>query len=166
LTDNEQKQQLSVAYVHAVAARAGYSCQVQNVDLDSVDLIISGTARIHELSVIRSPRLAVQIKASSSLELQVGHLMFPLPIKNYEDLRAETLIPALLVVLLLPKNTTQWLEITQECMISRRCAYWISLSGMPESQNRRTVSVRLPRSQQFTVDQLQSLMRRISRKEH
>ena len=27
---NEQKQQLSVAYVHAVAARAGYACQVIN----------------------------------------------------------------------------------------------------------------------------------------
>src|SRR5271157_5867980 len=45
---NEQKQQLSVAYVHAVAARAGYTCQVQTIDVDSVDLIISASGKVHE----------------------------------------------------------------------------------------------------------------------
>jgi hypothetical protein len=30
MTASEQKQQLSVAHVHAVAARAGYACQVIN----------------------------------------------------------------------------------------------------------------------------------------
>ena len=41
MLENEQKQQLSVAYVHAVAARAGYACQVFNLDDDSIDVQIA-----------------------------------------------------------------------------------------------------------------------------
>ncbi len=115
MTENEQKQQLSVAYVHAVAARTGYTCQVQTVDADSVDLIISASGKVHERSVTRSPRLAVQLKASSSLKLQSEHLVFPLPIKNYDDLRREMLVPSILVVLVLPKDPTHWLETTEIC---------------------------------------------------
>ncbi len=50
-------------------------------------------------------------------------------------------------------------------MISRRCAYWRSLLGLPETANTGTVSVRLLRSQPLNVDQLQALMERVSRKE-
>ncbi len=165
MTENEQKQQLSVAYVHAVAAQAGYTCQVQTVDADSVDLIISASGRVHEQSVMRSPRLAVQLKASSSLELPSEHLVFPLPIKNHNDLRLDMLVPSILVVLVLPRNPSHWLEITEECMISRHCAYWTSLVGMPETTNTRKVSIHLPRSRRFSVDHLQDMMRRISRGE-
>ena len=42
---------------------------------------------------------------------------FPLPIKNYNDLRREMLVPSILVVLVLPKNPSHWLETTEECMI-------------------------------------------------
>jgi len=77
VTENEQKQQLSVAYVHAVAARAGYTCQFQTVDIDSVDAIIGASGRVHSQSLLGSPRLAVQLKASSSLEVGPEHLTFP-----------------------------------------------------------------------------------------
>src|SRR5262245_24702562 len=148
-----------------MSARAGYTCQVQTVDIDSVDLIISASGRVHERSVIRSPRLAVQLKASSSLRLHSDHLNFHLPVKNYNDLRTETLVPCILVVLMLPRNRTQWLEATEECMISRSCAYWTSLLGMPETRNTSKISIRLPRSCQFRVDQIQRMMQRISRGE-
>ena len=53
--------------------------------------------------------------------------------------------------------------MSEECMISRRCAYWLSLLGMPERSNTSMVSVRLPRVQRFDVEQLQGLMERVSR---
>ena len=130
MTLNEQKQQLSVAYVHAVAAHAGYTCQVQVVDEDSVDVLIAATGYVHDRAVLRSPRLEVQLKATSSLRLGAKHLVFPLKLKNYEDLRVTSLIPRLLLVLLLPENPAEWIEMSEECMISRRCAYWASLLGM------------------------------------
>jgi hypothetical protein len=165
VTPNEQKQQLSVAYVHAVAARAGYTCQVQTVDEDSVDVLIGARGYGHDQDVVRSPRIEVQLKATSSLRLGATHLSFRLKRKNYDELRVKTLIPRLLLVLLLPENPAEWLETNEECMISRRCAYWLSLLGMPETSNTSTISVRLPRSQRFDVEQLQGLMRRVSRQE-
>jgi Domain of unknown function (DUF4365) len=163
VTENEQKQQLSVAYVHAVAARAGYSFQVQTVDDDSVDVVIGATGYVHHQAVLRSPRLEVQLKASSVLQLESNHLAFPLKLKNYDDLRQKCLIPRILLVLVLPENPGEWIEMTEECMISRRCAYWASLLGMPESENSTSVTVRLQRFQRFDVDQLQGLMQRVSR---
>ncbi len=50
-------------------------------------------------------------------------------------------------------------------MIVRRSAYWASLTGKPASTNTTKVSVRMPRSQRFSVDQLQDLMKRVSRQE-
>jgi hypothetical protein len=165
VTENEQKQQLSVAYVHAVAARAGYTCQVQIVDEDSVDVLIGATGYIHDRAVVRSPRLEIQLKATSTLQLGTKGLIFPLKRKNYEDLRTRSLIPRLLVVLVLPSDPAEWIDMSEECMISRRCAYWASLLGMTETSNTSSISVHLPRSQQFNVEQLQGLMQQVSRQE-
>jgi Domain of unknown function (DUF4365) len=165
VTENEQKQQLSAAYVHAVAARAGYTCQVKTVDEDSIDVLIGAGGYVDDQAVVRSPRLEVQLKATSSPKLGTKHLTFPLKRKNYDDLRTPSLIPSLLVVLVLPKNRAEWIETSEECMISRRCAYWASLVGMSESLNTRSISICLPRSQQFNVEQLQGLMRRVARRE-
>jgi hypothetical protein len=165
VTENEQKQQLSVAYVHAVAARCGYTCQVQTIDEDSVDVQVGAKGYVHDQSLVCSPRIEIQLKATSTLRLKPRYLSFPLRLKNYHELRAPTLIPRLLVVLVLPKNPAEWIETSEECMISRRCAYWASLLGMKETPNTSNVSVRLPRSQQFNAEQLQRLMQRVSSEE-
>jgi hypothetical protein len=47
-------------------------------------------------------------------------------------------------------------------MIRRRCAYRVSLVGVPERTNTSSVSIRLPRSQRFDVEPLQGLMQRIT----
>ena len=165
MTENEKKQQLSIAYVQAVAARAGFACDRPSVDDDSVDVVIGASGSVHDKAVIRSPRIELQLKATAQDELNNGHLAFPLPVKNYDDLRGDTLVPRLLVVLQLPEDSNRWLEQTEDQMISRRCAFWLSLRGEPETGNSKTVTVHLPRGNCFTVDALQSLMLRVARKE-
>jgi hypothetical protein len=165
VTENEQKQQLSVAYVHAVAARADYSCQVKHVDDDSVDVLIAATGYVHEEAVLRSPYVLIQIKATTIHRPGAKHLTFPLKSKNYEDLRRRSHLPRILVVHVLPEDPREWIEMNEECMISRRCVYWVSLLGKPERANTSSISVRLPRTQRFDVEQLQSIMHRISPEE-
>jgi hypothetical protein len=160
---NEQKQQLSVAYVHAVAARAGYACQVQHVDDDSIDVQVAARGWIHEQSVCVSPRLDLQLKATALPPLAGDHLPFPLPVKNYNDLRGLTLVPRVLVVLHLPLDSSNWIEQSESEMQSRHCAYWLSLFQQPETQNSSTVTVHLPRQQMLTVDALRGLMEGVSR---
>jgi hypothetical protein len=165
MTENEQKQQLSIAYVHAVAARAGYACEGVRIDDDSIDVQVAARGRIHNQSVVRSPKIDIQLKATTRPALSPDRFPFPLPVKNYNDLRLESLVPRLLVVLLLPQNNGLWLEQTEEQMISRHCAYWSSLLGEPETSNTRTVTVQMSRSRQFTVDGLHELMTKVSKKE-
>jgi hypothetical protein len=165
MTVNEQKQQLSIAYVLAVAARAGYACQVINVDNDSIDVQLAARGMVHQQAVLRSPKIDIQLKATSQRVLQESFLSFPLPIKNFNDLREPVLVPRILVVLLLPEDDAQWLVQSEDAMISKNCAYWTALLGMQESRNQTSVTVQLPRDQRFTVDGLRSMMRRISRKE-
>ena len=165
MTENEQKQQLSFAYVHAVAARAGLACDRPTVDDDSVDLVIGASGLVNGRSLIRSPRVELQLKATSQDILHEDHLAFPLPIKNYNDLRGETLVPRALVVLHLPADPRDWLEQSEDALIARRCAYWVSLQGLPEPRSRQTVTVRLPRTNLFTVENLQAIMDRLSRRE-
>ncbi|NJM61708.1 MAG: DUF4365 domain-containing protein [Oscillatoriales cyanobacterium RU_3_3] len=46
--------------------------------------------------------------------------------------------------------------------ILRHCGYWVSLREQPETQNSTAVTVELPRSNQFTVESITSIINRIS----
>jgi Domain of unknown function (DUF4365) len=163
LTENEQKQQLSFAYIHALAARAGYTFQQTPVDDDSIDVRIGARGLIHGLAVLRSPIMELQLKATQGNGfVRENHVAFPLPVKNFNELRLPSMLPRLLVVFLLPADPSVWLETSEECMISRHCAYWASLRGMAETDNTSTVTVSLPRSQRLTVDGLRELMERVA----
>jgi hypothetical protein len=70
-------------------------------------------------------------------------------------------IPRILVVLVLPEHRKDWLQQSEEELCIRYCAYWVSLRGLPETPNTTTVTISLPRTNQFTVAALQSIMQRI-----
>jgi Domain of unknown function (DUF4365) len=92
--------------------------------------------------------------------LKLDHLAYPLSRKNYDDLRIETLTPRLLFVVLIPDDEADWLSHSENELALRYCGYWRSLRGMPQVDNEQSVTVHLPRAQQFTVDQLKELMAR------
>ncbi len=155
LTGPDQKEGLSLAYVKALAARAGFSTAVPEPDRDSVDVrIMAGGPR--------RPALDLQLKATADLaEPQDGFRPFRLRIKNYNDLRVETQTPRLLVVLDLPHDEAQWMTVSGEELTLRRRAYWMSLQqGHEEVVSRETITVRIPEGNVFDVATLQTLMER------
>jgi hypothetical protein len=150
VTDREEA--LSRAYVAAVAAGAGYVTSVMDFDRDGVDIQIraGGTMR---------PSLDIQLKATINLgEAKGGAFRFPLKRRNYDLLLAETMIPRILVVLSLPRNQTDWLQVTSDHLILRRCAYWASLGGLSETGNKESVTILIRSSNRFDVDSLKALM--------
>jgi len=166
LTLNHKKEQLSIAYIRAVAAAAGFSCTKPEVDDDSVDIIISCSGTYGEETLLRSPRIELQAKATSEdLSSEDTVLKFALPIKNYDDLRSITLIPRILVVMLVPDQPEIWIEQSEDHMLLRHCAYWVSLKGKPETENKSKITVDIPRNQIFNVESLQLLMERVARGE-
>jgi len=156
---SQQKEQFSNVYLQAVTTVAGYSLYRPSVDDDSVDW---GIAAKGVMGRIRAPRLELQLKSTSRDLLDDKYLRYPLKLKNYDDLRLlDFAIPRILIVLVLPENLADWLQQSEEELCLRYCAYWVSLRGMSETQNTTTVTISLPRSNQFTATALQSIMQRI-----
>ena len=156
---NQQKEQFSISYIRAITAVAGYSLYRPEVDNDSVDLgIVSrgGTGKI------LSPRLELQLKCTSRGILDENYIKYPLNLKNYNDLKINALVPRILVVVLVPEKITDWIKQTESELCLRNCAYWVSLRGMPDTENTTNVTIEVSRSNQFTPDALQAIIQRIS----
>lgn len=147
-------ERFSIAYISAVAARAGFEVVEPQVDRQSVDgKIIS--------SIGRCPTLDFQAKATTVAELRDLELPYALPVKNYRDLRkVEITTPRILIVVSMPRNEKEWLSQTEEHLCMRKCGYWLSLYGSADIENASSITVHLPRHQIFDADQLCELMRR------
>ena len=72
------------------------------------------------------------------------------------------LIPRFLVLVLVPPQPEAWLSVSPEQLVLRRCAFWCSLAGLPESENESSVTVQVPRANLFDVAAVTGLMRAIN----
>ena len=105
------------------------------------------------------PCLDVQLKATVNLGEQVdGSFRFPLKRRNYDLLRVSTMVPRILVILDLPKEEAMWLTATAEELVLRRCAFWASLAGLPDTDNKESVTVSIQANNLFDVGGLKALM--------
>lgn len=148
---NHRKERFSLAYIGAVAARAGFDLVEPRVDVDSIDgTLISHTGR--------RPRIEFQAKATARDVVDAEAVTFPLSVKNYDELRAEVIIPRLLILVVLPEREEDWLTHSEDSLILRHCGYWLSLAGEPERGNTATVTVKIPRHQRFDPIALEALM--------
>lgn len=161
MTLNDQKEHFSYAYARAISATAAVGVTKPELDDDSIDLVLLQKATG---SVFRSPQLDLQVKCSevSALSVSKTHIHYPLKLKNYEELRAaDVLVPRILLVVLVPDDLTDWLYWTGEELALRRAGYWLSLRGMPPTNNSTNVTVRIPLANEFSVNQLTEIMQRI-----
>lgn len=154
-----QKEQFSIAYVHAVASRAGFKLVRCDVDDDSIDVQIAADRKFG--TIRRAPQIALQAKCTETDNGKGAHIAYSLKLKNYDDLRDENVhIPRILVVVCVPRDLATWLDQSSEQMIMRNCGYWSSLRGYPESTNDSKV-VHVPRGQMFTVRALTEMLTRV-----
>jgi len=157
--DNDRKERFSLAYISAVAAHAGYQVvESRAIDKDSIDGQLVGDEG-------RRPRIEFQAKATAREVLRHDHVRFPLSIKNYDDLRLESRVPRLLIVVVLPTHDDDWLVHSEDELRVRHCGYWVSLAGRQATTNAASISVIIPRIQMFDTAQLSALMGRADRGE-
>jgi len=150
LTDIEEE--LSRAYVQAVAARAGYTTAHYSQDRNGIDMLIQAGGDMR-------PAIALQLKATINLgNTSNGFFRFPLKSENHNLLCFPSQTPRLLVVLDLPKDQTEWLTITADELILRRRAYWLNFRGHDETENKSSITVHIPEQNLFNVDNLRLLM--------
>lgn len=152
MTSNDREEALSRAYVVAIAAGAGYVAAEQDFDRDGVDIQIRAGG-------LMRPSLDIQLKATINLGVTANdEYRYPLKRRNYDLLRGSTMVPRILVVLSLPTEEADWLSVTAEQLILRRCAFWASLAGFPETQNNESVTISIHKNNRLDVDALKTLM--------
>jgi len=165
MTPKQQREEISKAYVHAVAARCGFKVGNWSQDAGCIDVSIAATGIVGAGTFI-DPQVDLQLKASDDPRhiLQDGRVACTIRHAHHEQLVAARSIPKLLVVLVLPTDAEQWITHTPESLILRRCAWWKRMTGEPSLSPSREgyVTVHLPQSQHFSPQGLQDLMQRVS----
>lgn len=165
LAPNDIKEELSLAYLRAVASRAGYAVEEVRRDRDSIDLHVCARGALAG-GRLESPVLGVQLKSTaqdiSNIDIEIP---YDLKVKNYNDLTRKTLIPRILVVLFLPEDPHRWMTLTTEALVLRRSAHWISLVDRASTPNKETARVHLPRSQVFDLESVRKILEQIAREE-
>jgi hypothetical protein len=168
LTENNIKAELSYAYLHAVASRAGCAAVVgdRHSDGAGVDAVIRAKQRFAPESVFTQFTVEVQLKATiDELSLDArDRFAYSLTLDHYNKLRdLERQAQLILILLLLPPDSEQWLTQSADCLVARRCAYWVSLRGAPASPNDTRQTIYIPSTNLFSVASLRSVMARVSR---
>ncbi|MFO0826300.1 MAG: DUF4365 domain-containing protein [Gemmataceae bacterium] len=165
MTDEHRMEQLSRAYVHAVAAVCGCTCARPDPDY-GVDLSLRQVQWVGGDLMPAGRPLDIQLKSTRTATLEVGHVVYDLDRRAYDWLRRATRVsPRYLILLVLPTTRSDWLGHSEQQLELRGCAYWMTLRGEPSVLNTSTVRIRIPRTNQFTPANLERIMDAIKRNE-
>ncbi len=155
-------EEISIAYLQAVAAACGYAIANWSQDQNCIDLTISASGIIGEFS---DPKVDVQLKATADpSNLTTQHLSIQVSAKQYDQLQRRASTPKILVGLFLPSDERTWIEVTAEQLAIRKCAYYAVTTGLPPLNSSQTKSktIQLPFAQVFNPGALQAIMKKIS----
>jgi hypothetical protein len=169
LDENDIKSELSYAYLHAVASRAGCECQVSHRHSDNrgIDVRLMVTEDFGPPATLSLFDVYVQLKATTrQLKPAKQKIPFDLEVAQYNKLRMTTAgNPWLLILLLLPASEEEWLKCTPQALTLKRCTYWVSLDGAPATANKDTQRIYIPTKNRFTVTSLRALLSIFAREE-
>lgn len=165
LIRTHRQESLSRAYIQAIASRCGLNCSFRDFDY-GVDVTVHLIQRRDNRYVETGFNLDIQAKSSYRAMVTDTDVLYDMEVKTYDDLRdSQVGTPRILVLLVQPEIETDWTKMTEEELMLRRCAYWLSIKGKDATTNTNTVRVSIPRSNRFSVEALQGLMERLRRGE-
>jgi hypothetical protein len=144
-----QQDYFSRAVVQAIAAAAGVGATIPSYDQNSKDIVFEAADTIDAPGA----QLEAQLKCTMTVDPSPEAFSYDLPVGNYNSLRRpDTFIPRILIVVVVPSETPDWLvAVSPDTITLKRCAYWVSLQGEPETTNTSTIAVKIPTSQVFDV---------------
>ncbi|MBT9588267.1 DUF4365 domain-containing protein [bacterium] len=161
ITENHQKEALSIAYVEAISARAGVNIAFAarhdyGIDGSFRPVVIVGNQRCET-----GHHLNFQLKATTRWTVEGDHVLYPMEVRTYNHLvRIASELgacPTVLLLLCLPDGPDNWLSHSSDQLILRRCCYYLRLQGS-ESSNTDNVTVRIPTHQHLSPESLLSLV--------
>ena len=165
MTGTRRMENLSVAYLSAIAAQASVDFEISRHDEDSVDCMLKKVVVLEGGSQFRSC-LHVQLKSTASKNLySIGEdaITYKLKKKNYDDLRKRGTNEMILCLLILPEESEKpWIECTDDELLLHGRMYWCSLRNKPDATQQDRVPAELPKDQFLDPNTLDTLMTRVA----
>jgi hypothetical protein len=146
-----QKERYSRAFIVAAAASASeeFTYAMYPDDIEGVDMTIRH----------KGVSLDFQLKATAHPEERNGYLFFDLDVPTYaklaDDVRGGLAVLGLVVV---HPETTQWVRMGEKETTLAHCAYYLILTGMPNTKNSSKIRLRIPTTNVLTPDAMATLM--------
>lgn len=163
LPDSHRGEELSIAYVSAVAAHAGIKVdQVARKDYgtDMTFKRLRKRMSDNHYSDVEGINIPCQVKSACSPEWKInkdGRVSYRLKAKNYNDLVTST--HGFLILMCLPSSIDQALEQDEGCLrLYKCCYYWIPGPEDEETKNETTKTISIPPGQLFTAEVLVSIV--------
>jgi hypothetical protein len=164
---------LSRAYVQAIAGKAGLNLgfdpgiRLNNQEFDyGVDGSFHPIKKVNNSLVNSGFPLEFQLKASMNWHIDGLYIIYDMEAQAYNKIadrnNEERAIPQILILLCLPSNFNDWVEINEEQLILRKCCYWERLKG-DLTTNTSKVRIRIPKQQHLTTESLGTILDRIDR---
>ena len=154
LTLQHREELLHRAFICAIASEAGVNVCLENNEFDyGIDGYFSQIIQAKSGKRFQgAAKLEFQLKASSNVLIKNDTASFSLKVDAYNKLvhRACDGVPAMLIVLALPKESDQWMTISEDETALRKCCYWLLFFNKQESTNNDSITVKIPRDQILT----------------
>lgn len=154
MTEEQIKEHLSRRYVELLANRHGFACNKPDPD-NGVDLVVSRVTPYEHRGRRRllddGKRIDIQLKAtctSNTMPTEIG-FKYDLEAKTYNDLVIRNvpgaIVPFVLILVVLPDNPSEWLQVTADELTLRRSAYWyLPEAGAALTDNLESKRVEIP----------------------
>ena len=134
------EESISVSWVGAIVSRAGASFDIVNYDY-GVDLTVRRIDSIGGKRMDMGGVFDCQLKATINWGKDDDFVVYDLDVETYNKLlyrRNNSSIPCFLVVMCLPKDKKDWLCVSEESLIIKKCCYYFSVEGTPTKNKEST----------------------------
>jgi hypothetical protein len=153
------QERLSVAYVSAIAAKAGATFVETGGTEYGVDGYLQRVTVVPGLGVI-STGLAIncQIKSTITSERRETIVAYDMDYLAYNRLHYQTRTgPFILLLFCLPRSSDEWLKVDEDKLHLQKCCYWHHIDGEPTT-NSSSYTIHIPRSRVLTPDSVSELL--------
>lgn len=161
ITIQHTQEGLSRAFVYGVCAAAGLDFRINDTAWDyGFDGQFCPVKHRGVRRVTSGYPLDFQLKASTTWSHEAQDVVYDLANKTYNDIvgREPTEIGAILILLCLPLNQTEWIEFSEDYLKLQRCCYWMRLAGDVKDNEDSKTRIRIPRTNLLNVDSLRAAM--------
>lgn len=153
------EESLSVSYVSAIVAKSGASFDIVTRDY-GVDVCVRNIDSYDGQLIDMGVAFDCQLKSTINWKLEEDFVVYDIEADTYNKLiyRHKSLAcPCILLLLCLPKEESEWLNITEDELKLKKCCYYYYISGIPTG-NKETKRIRIPRENVFSPEAVNKLI--------